>query len=67
MLFEPLGEAIPGKEIVHGQADPAGSENDDGGDNLAHEGDGLLEDVDDGEDCENNANNVNECCHILVS
>ena len=46
-------------EVVHGEAYPAGDEHQDAGDDLAHDGDGLLDDVDDGEDREDQTDVVN--------
>ena len=53
-------------EVVDDEADPAGDEHQDAGNNLAHEGDGLLEDVDDGEDREDEADKVNDGTHGVI-
>ena len=37
-------------EVVDHEADPAGDEDQDDGDDFAHGADGLLEDVEDGDD-----------------
>ena len=49
-LLKPLGDVVLGVEVVDEQADPAGGQHDDGTDDLAHEADRFLEDIDDGED-----------------
>ena len=41
-----------GVEIIHQQADPAGDEHQDSGDNLSSGGDGLLENVQDCQYCQ---------------
>ena len=64
-LLEPLGEAILGVEVVHGETDPAGGEHEDGSDDLSHEGDGFLDDVKNGEDREDDTDDVNEGSHRL--
>ena len=50
-------------EIIHGEANPAGDQDQDDGDDLAHEGDGLLDDVEDREDREDNADDVDDGTH----
>ena len=63
MLLEPLGQVILGVEVVDDEADPAGDEHQDDRDDLAHEGDGLLNDVEDGEDGKDDADDVNDGTH----
>lgn len=65
-LLEPLGEMVLGIQIVNCQANPARCEHEDGGDNLAYEGDGFLENVEDGDDGKNYANDVNDAHNIKV-
>ena len=62
-LLEPLGQVILGVEIVNGQADPAGNEDQDDGDDLSDDGNRLLGDVDDGEDGEDDTDDVNDGSH----
>ena len=57
---------ILGVEIVNDEADPAGDEHQDAGNDLAHGGDGFLEDVDDGEDRQDKADDVNDGTHCQV-
>ena len=54
---------ILGVEVVHGEADPAGDEDQDAGDDFAHGGDGLLEDVKNRDDGEDDADDVNDGTH----
>ena len=65
-LLEPLGEVILRVEVVHHEADPAGDEHQDAGDDLAHEGDGLLDDVEDGEDREDQTDEINDGTHDSI-
>ena len=62
-LLEPLGEVVLRVEVVHHEADPAGDEHQDAGDDLAHEGDGLLDDVEDGEDREDQTDEIDDGTH----
>ena len=65
-LLEPLGEVILRVEVVNDEADPAGDEDQDGGDDFAHEGDGLLDDVEDREDGEDDTDDVNDGTHGVL-
>ena len=56
---------VLGVEEINGQANPAGEEYNRGCDDLAHEGDGFLEDVKYGQNGKDDADNVNETCHGL--
>ena len=49
-LFEPLGKVILCVKVVHDQTDPARDEDEDDADGFSDKGDGLLEDVKNGED-----------------
>ena len=62
-LLEPLGEVVLRVEVVDDEADPAGDEHQDAGDDLAHEGDGLLDDVEDGEDREDQTDEIDDGTH----
>ena len=53
-------------EVVDGETNPAGDEHQDAGNHFAHEGDGLLDDVDDGEDREDEADKVNDGTHGVI-
>ena len=55
VLFEPVDETVFRVEIVDEQADPAGAEHEDGADDLAHQADGFLDDVEDRDDREHDA------------
>ena len=52
-------------QVVHGEADPAGAQHEDGGDDLSDDGDRFLEDVDDGENGKDDAGNVNDGTHFV--
>ena len=64
VLLEPLGEMVLGVEEVYGKAYPACCKYYDCSDDFAYEGDGLLENVDDGNYRKDYADNVNDA-HIL--
>ena len=63
LLFEPFDEMVLGIEEIHGEADPAGGQDDDGGNDLPDKGDGLLDDVQNGDDRKDNTDDVNDACH----
>ena len=62
-LLEPLGEVVLGVEVVDDEADPAGDEDQDDGDDLSDGGDRFLDDVKDGEDGKDYADDVNDGTH----
>ena len=62
-LLEPLRQMILRIEVVHHETDPAGDEDQDDRDDFTHKRDGLLGNVDDGEDGQNDADKVNDGTH----
>ena len=62
-LFKPLDEMVLGPQVVDGKADPAGQKDDNGRNDFSGKGNGLLEDVKDGQNGENDADNVNNSGH----
>ncbi len=60
-LFEPVGEVVLCVEVIDQEAKPAESQYQNAADDLADQGNGFLEDVEDGDDCEDYADDVNEC------
>ena len=64
-LLEPLGEMVLGVEVVNDQANPAGGQHEDGGDNLSDKGNRFLDDVDDGEDGKDDADDVDDGTHAV--
>ena len=65
-LLEPLGEVILGIEVVHGETDPAGDEDEHDGDDLTDEGNRFLDDVENSENREDDTDDVNDGSHGLV-
>ncbi len=57
-LLEPLSNVVLRVEEVDQEADPAGGEHQDGADDFTHEGDGLLEDVENGDDGQYEADEI---------
>ena len=51
---------VLGVEIIHQKADPAGDEHQDGGNDLSSYGDGLLENVQNGQYCQYDTDDVND-------
>ena len=62
-LLEPLGDVILRVEVVDDEADPAGAEHEDGADDLSDDGDGFLENVNDGEDGKDDTDDVDDGSH----
>ena len=59
VLFEPFGQTVACKQEVNQQTDPTESQYQHCSDYLAHQRDGFLEYVNDGDDGENNSDDVN--------
>jgi hypothetical protein len=58
--FEPFGEVVLCVKVVDKEAYPAESEHQDAADDLSDRGNGFLDNVENGDDGEDNADDVNE-------
>ena len=65
-LLEPLCEMILCVKVVDDEADPAGDKHQNAGNDLAHEGDGLLDDVEDGEDREDQTDEIDDGTMVIT-
>jgi hypothetical protein len=62
-LFKPLRNVVLRVKVVDNQADPAGSQDDDGANHLADQGNGFFENVDDSKDGQDEADQVDNGSH----
>ena len=66
MLLEPVGQVILCVQVVDQEAYPAECQHENAADDLADKGDGFLDDVKDGDDGKDYADDVDKVCHIVL-